>query len=413
MSEERALPPSQPGNDGSTVLFRGGQVVDHPGADALLVEGERIAAIGSGEALAPRASTVIDLNGDWLSPGFVDTHVHMTGNGSHTAPTDMARDSREVLLLQAAENARRALAEGITTMRDCGARNDVIFPFRDAARAGTVTAPNILACGGALTRTGGHGHWWDLEADSDDEVRKRVREQSKAGADSLKVMVDGGIDLGRHAPGLLYFDPDALRVVVREANDWGLRVAAHCLTADGVRAAVAAGVTSVEHAIFYERDDDATRYDPQVAAEMADRGIYASPGPAFAYDVLTDPAAVTTFPRNARLFDQHLADDARLYEQGVALVASTDAGWYATPFGEFARVAELFVGRAGLSPRAAFDACTSVSAQSLGLGSRTGSIREGMDADLVVLGADPTRDVSAMRSVRLTMVRGQVRYRAA
>lgn len=93
MSEERALPPSQPGNDGSTVLFRGGQVVDHPGADALLVEGERIAAIGSGEALAPRASTVIDLNGDWLSPGFVDTHVHMTGNGSHTAPTDMARDN--------------------------------------------------------------------------------------------------------------------------------------------------------------------------------------------------------------------------------------------------------------------------------------------------------------------------------
>jgi imidazolonepropionase-like amidohydrolase len=337
----------------------------------------------------------------------------MTGNGSHTAPVDMARDSREVLLLQAAENAHRALAEGITTMRDCGARNDVIFPFRDAARRGTVTAPNILACGAALTRTGGHGHWWGLEADSDDEVRKCVRAQSKAGADSLKVMVDGGIDLGRHTPGLLYFDTDALRVVVREANDWGMRVAAHCLTADGVRAAVAAGVTSVEHGIFYERADDATRYDPKVGAAMADRGIYASPGPAFAYHVLTDPAAETIFPRNARLFGQRLADDARLHQQGVALVASTDAGWYATPFGEFARVAELFTARAGLSAHAAFDACTSVAAQSLGLDSRTGTIAEGMDADLVVLSGDPTQDVSALRTVRLTMVRGRVLYEAA
>jgi imidazolonepropionase-like amidohydrolase len=391
-----------------TVLFRGGHVVGHDGADAVLVDQGRIAAVGTGPELADRTADVIDLGGRWLSPGFVDTHVHMTGNGTDQAPVDMARDSREVLLLQAAENARRALAEGITTMRDCGARNDVILPFRDAARQQIVTAPNILACGASLTRTGGHGHWWGLEADSDDEIRRCVRAQSKAGADSLKVMVDGGIDLGRHTPGLLYFDADALTVVVQEATDWGMRVAAHCLTAAGVRAAVAAGVTSVEHAIFYELADDATRYDPDTGGRMADRGIYASPGPAFAFEVLTDPQAKTTFPRNAKLFDQRLDDDARMYQQGVRLVASTDAGWYATPFGHFARVAQLFVERVGLSPRAAFEACTTVGAESLGLGGRTGWIDVGKDADLVVLDGDPTEDVAAMRSVRLTMVRGRV-----
>lgn len=392
----------------SSTLLRGGQVAGQPGADAVLVEQGRIAAVGAGAELAPRADRMLELDARWVAPGFVDTHVHMTGTGTVDAPAGMAREPREVLLLRAAENARRALAEGITTMRDCGARADVIFPFRDAAGQRIVPAPNLLACGGALTRTGGHGHWWGLEADSDDEVRKCVRAQSKAGADSLKVMVDGGIDLGRHTPGLLYFDADALRVAVQEASDWGMRVAAHCLTAAGVRAAVTAGVTSVEHAIFYELADDATRYDPAVGAAMAERGIYASPGPAFAYEVLTNPAAATAFPRNARLFDQRLEDDARLHQQGVALVASTDAGWYATPFGQFARVAELFVDRVGLSAAEAFAACTRVAAESLGIGDRTGSLAVGKDADLVVLDGDPTRDVTAMRSPRLTMVRGRV-----
>lgn len=390
------------------VLISGGSVVGHDGADAVLVDGERIAAVGSAAELASRAQETIDAGRRCIAPGFVDTHVHMSGNGTPNAPVDMARDPREILLLQAAENARRALAEGVTTMRDCGADNRVIFAFRDAARRGVITAPNILACGAALTRTGGHGHWWGLEADNDDEVRKAVRTQSKAGADSLKVMVDGGIDLGRNTPGLLYFAAEALHVVVQEATDWGMRVAAHCLTAAGVRAAVSAGVTSVEHAIFYEQAHDEARYDPEVGAAMAERGIYASPGPAFAFDVFTDPGAATTFPRNARLFHQRLEDDAKLQADGVELVASTDAGWYATPFGQFARVAELFVDRCGLSPAEAFAACSKVAAESLGLGDRTGIIDVGRDADLVVLDGDPTADIAAMRTVRLTMVRGRV-----
>src|SRR5207253_6564235 len=128
------------------------------------------------------------------------------------------RDSRETLLLCAAANAQRALEEGITTLRDCGAHNDVIFPFKAAANAGVLPSPRILAAGAPLTRTGGHGHWWGLEVDTPDEVRKAIRQQAKLGADCIKVMVDGGIDLTNHEPGLLYFQLDELREVVEEAT---------------------------------------------------------------------------------------------------------------------------------------------------------------------------------------------------
>src|SRR5207237_5598155 len=126
----------------------------------VLVADGRIAALGAADALAGDAHDTIDLGQLTLAPGFIDTHVHMTGNGSLNTPEAMRRDSREVLLLQAAANAQIALTEGVTTLRDCGAHNDVIFPFKEAANRGVLPSPRILAAGAPLTRTAGHGHWW-------------------------------------------------------------------------------------------------------------------------------------------------------------------------------------------------------------------------------------------------------------
>lgn len=393
----------------TALLLRAARVLGSDGAAAVLVRDGRIAKLGAVDDLRAETEEILDIGPLTLAPGFVDTHVHITGNGSRSAPQDMQRDSHEILLLQAGANAQRALAEGVTTVRDCGAHNDVIFPFKDAANRGLIPSPRVLAAGAPLTRTGGHGHWWGGEVDTGDEARKAIRRQAKLGADCIKVMVDGGIDLTNHQPGLLYFPAAELREIVDEAHRWRRRVAAHCLTLAAVRSATEAGVDSIEHCIFFDIETDGMRYDSSLVDEIVRKGIVVDPGQAFAYEVFTDPGAATTFPRNASMFKQRLADDARMWQQGVTLVPGSDAGWYATPFGRYALMPELMVSEMGMSTRDAFRACTHVAAQSIGADD-TGRIAEGCRADLVALEGDPTVDISAMRRVRMTMVGGRVLY---
>ena len=396
----------------TTMLIRGERILDpEPTAhDTILVRDGLIEAVDGWAALSPATvERVVDLRPLSLIPGFVDTHVHITGSGLVSAPVDMWTESPETHLLHAAANGLRALQEGLTTVRDVGAGNAVIFAYRDGTRRGVIPGPRVLACGGALTRTGGHGHWWGLEADTGDEVRKAIRRQAKAGADSLKVMVDGGIDIrGGARPGLLYFDEAALSEVVREANDRGLMVAAHCLTLAGVRAAVGAGVQSIEHAILFDVDRDAAVYDEALVDEIVRRDIVVAPGQAFAHEVFTDPAAATTFPRNAELFHTRLDHDARMLKQGVRMVVGTDSGWYATPFGKYHLAPELFAQRVGMSPLEALRASTSEAARSLRLGGEVGSLRPGLSADIVAVDGDPERDVTALARVKVTVNRGSL-----
>lgn len=399
------------------ILVRADRIFDPEpvDADAVRIEDGRISAVGRWDALgAGSDARTLDFRPFSLAPGFVDTHVHASGSGARSAPADMRTDAPEMLLLRAADNGWRALREGVTTMRDCGARNEVIFAYRDAARRGLVRAPRVLACGSPLTRTGGHGHWWGMEADSPEEVRRAIRRQSKLGADGLKVMVDGGIDTGGLArPGLLLFDADALASIVAEAADWGLPVVAHCLTSAGIRAAATAGVHSIEHAIFYDTQGAGPAFDPSLADEIARRRIWVAPGQAFAYEVFTNPGPNDLFARNAKLFGTRLDDDAAMRRRGVRLVVGTDAGWYATPFGRYHLAPRLFVERVGMTPLEALRACTADAAESLGLEATIGTLRTGLAADLVAVEGDPSADVGSLERVRAVIAGGQLVHQAA
>jgi imidazolonepropionase-like amidohydrolase len=386
---------------------------DPTDADTVLVEAGRITAVATWPELGSAGdAAVLDLRPASLIPGLVDTHVHITGSASRTAPDDMRTEPPETLLLRAAENGRRALREGVTTVRDCGGRNDVVFAYRDAARRGIVEAPRVLVTGAPLTRTGGHGHWWGGEADTADEVRKHIRRQSKLGADALKVMVDGGIDTrGKARPGLLLFSARAMTEIVAEAADWGLPVAAHCLTTPGIRASTEAGVHSIEHAIFYDPIRGEAVFEPDLAAEIASREIWVAPGQAFAHEAFTQPAPGDLFARNAELFSTRLDHDAELRRSGARLVSGTDAGWYATPFGRYHLAPRLFVERVGMSPTEALRASTVEAAQSLGLADDLGAIRPGLAADVVAIDGDPGADVTALQRVRVTIAAGRVVHR--
>ena len=224
-------------------------------------------------------------------------------------------------------------------------------------------------------------------------------------------MVDGGIDIRAGArPGLLYFDAAALTEVVNEANDRGLMVAAHCLTLAGVRAAVTAGVQSIEHAILFDVERDGAVYDEALVDEIVRRDIVVAPGQAFAHEVFTNPAAATTFPRNAELFHTRLDHDARMFRQGVRMVVGTDSGWYATPFGRYHLAPELFVQRVGMSPLEALRASTSEAARSLRLGGEVGALRPGLSADIAAVDGDPEHDVTALARVVATVNRGTLVY---
>lgn len=376
----------------------------------MLVRDGLIADVGPWSRLsAASEAETVDVRPLAVVPGFVDTHVHISGSGSRTAVEDRRTESVEVQLLRAAGNGVRNLREGVTTVRDCGARNEVIFPYRDASRRGLLYAPRVLASGSPLTRTGGHGYMWGGEADSHEEVTRLIRRQSKLGADCLKVMVDMGLDgSGKARPGLLLFPAEELRSIVVEAADWGLPVIAHCLTAGGVRAATAAGVHSIEHAIFYDTDRGEHAYDPAVVEEIAHRGIWVNPGQTFAYDAIANPGPGERFARNAALFERRLEDDAKMLAAGVRLVSGTDAGTYATPFGRFALAPVLFVERVGMAPLAALAASTSDAAEAIGLAGKVGELRAGLAADLIAVDGDPEMDVSSLQRVRLTMVGGEI-----
>jgi imidazolonepropionase-like amidohydrolase len=398
---------------GTTTLLRASKVLDPEptGSDTILVQEDRIAAVGRWADFASAEATVLDVRPLGLVPGLVDTHVHISGSGSRTAVADRRDESDDIQLLRCAGNGSVNLREGVTTARDCGARNHVIFTYRDALARDCLAGPRLLATGSPLTRTGGHGYMWGGEADTAEEARRIVRRQSKLGADALKVMVDMGLDgSGRARPGLLMFPEEELGAIVREAADWGLPVVAHCLTAVGVAAAVAAGVHSIEHAIFYDPVSGAHAYDEALVDRIAQKGIWVNPGQTFAYEAISRADPTERFARNAAMFEARLEDSAKMLDAGVRLVAGTDAGTYSTPFGRFALAPILFAQRMGMTPRQALIACTSDAAEAIGLRDEVGALRSGLAADVVAVDGDPETDVTALERVRLVMVGGRVVY---
>jgi imidazolonepropionase-like amidohydrolase len=396
----------------ATVLIRGSRILTpEPGeADAILVEGERIAEVGRWSDLSAAASTaVLDLRGFTLLPGLIDTHLHITGSGTRTAPQDRRTEPRETQLLRAAGNAWRLLAEGVTTVRDVGARSDVIFPFRDAVRRGALPAPRILASGSPLTRTGGHGFFWGGEVDTTDEARRLVRTLSKLGADSIKIMVDGTLDQGGRArPGLLMFSSSDLRAIVEEAEDWGLPVLAHCLSLGGARVAVEAGVHSLEHLWMFDANAGRSIYDNDLIDRIVRAGIWVNPSQTWAYEAMASADVAEPFSRNVELFNIRLEYLARMKQAGVHMVAGTDAGTYATPFGLYWLAPKLFVDHGQMSPVEAIRACTIDAAAAMRVSGETGALGRGLSADLIAVDGDPSTDISALQRVVVTMLQGRV-----
>jgi imidazolonepropionase-like amidohydrolase len=391
---------------------RGGSAL--PGA-IVLVDGAVIAAAGpTGSIQVPEGSDVMPLDGLFLLPGLIDAHVHLGRRDLDLAHRVFVPEA--LWAARGAADLARLLRAGFTTVRDCG--GGVAAALRRAVEEGSIPGPRILASGRWVERTGGADDacfmplpWARASypagpriADGLDQVRQAVREQIRDGADWIKTCATGAaFNTARSRTDILEWSTLEMETLVDEAHRLGVRVAVHAHTPNGIIQAIRAGADSIEHGTCI--DDEACRM-------MADRGLFLVPTFIVLHRMATVGgqfgAPAFAVEKAAALDRVHIETFQRALHHGVRLAMGTDiSGTALAPHGENADELALMAA-AGLSPMDAIRAATSGAAEALGISHETGAVAHGLHADLVILGADPLRDLRAMRDVRMVIQGGRI-----
>ncbi|HEX9064735.1 MAG TPA: amidohydrolase family protein [Streptosporangiaceae bacterium] len=375
-------------------VLSGGRVFDGTGsaiADAdVVISGGTIADIGTGLD----GDEQVDVTGLTVLPGFFDCHVHVMVSG-----IDLARRLQRPFSYQfyeAAANLAATLDCGITTVRDAGGAD---LGVQQAVADGLIEGPVMQISVTALSQTGGHGDGWLPSgittflmtphpgrppglADGPEEMRKRVREIIRAGADVIKVHTSGGVLSPRDNPRHAQFRPDELAALMAEATAVGLPVMAHAQAADGIKNAVRAGVRSIEHGIYL--DDEAidlmlragTWLVPTLVAPHA--VLHAAGAGRHLHDGVAEKAQA--------VIEAHASSFAKAVAAGVKIAMGTDTG--VGPHGN--NLDELaLMEKGGMTPAQVLAATTSSAAELMRIGDQAGTIMPGKRADLVLIAGDP------------------------
>ena len=388
---------------------RSGRYVEHP---VVVVVGDRIDSVGTS---APAGATVIDLGDRVLLPGFADLHTHILLQGDATQAEyddQILKEYPAHRVVRAVRAMQIGLAHGFTTMRDLeteGAGYDDVA-IRDAVNEGVVPGPRLKVVGPALSTTGTYPilHFrpdWKfptgvMTCDGADGCRKAVREQLSYGTDWVKIYANtGGLRLT--SDGYIDSPPnwtkEEIEAVVSEAHTRGAKVAAHATSDTGVRIAVAAGVDSIEHG-------DSIR--PEVAAEMARKGIFLCPTLTVSWYV-AEPRAKEGRGIWAEMPKILAKSFGNARKAGVKIAFGTDAGGF--PWTEINQAAEFgHEVRLGMTPIEAIRTATTNAADLLGLSGQIGTVEKGAFADLVAVSGDPLADVAVLSKVDWVMKGGTV-----
>jgi imidazolonepropionase-like amidohydrolase len=388
---------------------RGGAPIDNA---VVLIEGERITAVGSGLAI-PRDAKVTDLGNVTLLPGFIDMHTHVTMQPNDYY-IDLFRRSPIDVAVTAHVYAKRTVEAGFTTVRDVGAGEYVDVALRNAINRGDVVGPRMFVATLAVGSTGGHNDISGFSpylkftsfsgvADGVDEIRKLVRTEIKNGADLIKMIASAGVLSEETAVGAPQYSQEEMNAVVQEAAMWDKKVAAHAHGAEAIKRAIKAGVASVEHASLI--DDEGLRL-------AKERGTY------LVMDIYNDDYIMSEYKRMG--YPQAILDKEqmvgrlqresfrRAVQAGVKLAYGTDAGVY--PHGwngkQFAKMVEW-----GMTPMQAIQAATANAADLLGMSDRLGTLQAGRFADLVAVQGDPLKSINVLESPSFVMKGGVVMKR--
>jgi imidazolonepropionase-like amidohydrolase len=377
--------------------------------------------IGDGRIASVEAGTGDAADGTALPvclPGWTDLHVHLRDQSNPASYAEGFRLDPTDYAFRAVANARKTLLAGFTSVRDLG--GEVVLGLRDAVNQGLVDGPRIFAAGKGIATTGGHGdptNGWNAQlshligppgptegvVNSPDEARQAVRQRYKDGSDVIKITATGGVLSYAKSGDAPQFTQDEVNAVVQAAKDYGYKVAAHAHGKEGIRRAVLAGVTSIEHGTYM---------DEEIFALMKQRGTWYVPTIS-AGRFVAEKAKIDGYfpdivrPKAARIGGQIQATFAAAYEAGVKIGFGTDMG--VGPHGDNAQEFVYMV-EAGMPIEAALQSATLSAAQVLGVDDQ-GVLEAGKRADIIALAGDPTRDVHAVKHVVFVMKDGVV-YKA-
>ncbi len=379
----------------------------------LIVTGNKITAIKKGYEEPATGAAVIDLKSKTVMPGLIDCHVHLSQETSRNRYSEGFALNPEDFAFRSVAYAERTLMAGFTTVRDLGGTTTIAL--RNAINAGHIKGPRIIAAGKSIATTGGHAdpsNGWNRQFIGDpeakdgvingaDDAAKAVRQRYKEGSDVIKITATGGVLSNAKDGSGAHFTEAEIRAVVSTAKDYNLKVAAHAHGAEGMKRAIRAGVTSIEHGTFMDDEvialmkQHGTYYVPTIIAGKSTADSAKIPG---YYPPLVTVKALETGPKIQATF-------AKAYKAGVKIAFGTDAGVFkhGMNYKEFTYMTEV-----GMPPLEAIKSATAAAAELLGISDITGTLSIGKMADIIAVDNNPLTQIEAMRDVRFVMKEGVI-----
>lgn len=384
-----------------TTVYRAGWVWTATGSEPIrdgmvIVDEDRIAWVGQfDETKVPEGAELIERPNEFLMPGLIDAHTHITINPGKGNQIGQLHDPIEVQTMRGVRNLRDMLSSGVTTARIMGEERWLDVTFQQQIAKGEVEGPSLIVSTRPISQSNGHGR--ALSAfDGVDEIRKGSRENLYGGAEFLKMFITGGVSSTRGG-GLLRasYSREEVRACVEEAERSGTYVAAHAIGGPGIRLAVEEGVRTIEHATLATDDD---------IALIEDR----KPWVVLTQSIMMHPTGIEQGDKdNAAIMKKLHAARAEASGRLRAIVSSSARITIGTDsmHGLFPFEMQMLV-RWGMPPIAALEAGTIRAAECLQIEANTGSLEPGKAADLITLEGNPLEDFNAVTRTRVIVKRG-------
>ena len=387
---------------------------------SILVENEKIIAIDSTENISSHPSyknaEKISLKGTIL-PGLVDSHVHLIGFGDGTSGDVLVKTDDNLLAINGAQNAIKHLDSGVTTLRDLGAKNMSGYMIKEASNRGIIQTPDLIMSGRPITIIGGHLNWFGEVATGVKECVASVRRLVRDGSDMIKITATGG-STGTSNTRVPSFNYDEMKAIVDEAHKFEIHTAAHCVNTEGIRIAVEAGVDTIIHGRFVNKNG-ILEFDEKLADQMAEKEVFVNAtlhqGRERIWQLSEkDKSDLSDSEKNEiETFNVNWEEAKKVWQKvmnkGIQLVSGSDASWQYYKLGGTSFQDEIHAHVSiGMTPMQAIQSGTIFSAQSCWVDDEVGSLETGKVANIISVEGEPDKNISDLRNIKSIIHRGRV-----